>query len=189
MKSRYSETLSREQALDFALEAAELHMKFLRLATSKKDKNELGKKCKSLLDEAERIKTSDIWKPEDDLLLSFKPLEPETPIRPRTPSKTSTQSTSITGVFTPASSTVALQPSGTPKARTWRIPISKRKLETSEEILLLKASKINGCVFLPSKNSPKLEDLHEKTDKVTYRYVAYPSFTLQEYPIFISHEQ
>lgn len=56
-------------------------MKFLKIATSKSEKNVLSQKCSSLLDEAERIKKSPAPDPNKilDLLIDFEPLQPTQP--------------------------------------------------------------------------------------------------------------
>lgn len=74
LKSKYSRQLTRDEALDLALQAAQLHMEFLRLAKDKSERAQLKDKCNELLDDAHRIKMSDNWELSSDVLSSFGPL-------------------------------------------------------------------------------------------------------------------
>lgn len=53
----------KDAALQLALDAAELCMKALKLAASSSEKSHMTRRCKTLLDEAERIKGMKKWQP------------------------------------------------------------------------------------------------------------------------------
>lgn len=58
------------------------------------------------------------------------------------------------------------------KLKKLKEPISSRTLTKAEEILLLKASKLNGFKFPPWKNAPKDSDFELKADEAPFLYVA-----------------
>jgi len=106
------------------MQAAQLHMKFLKIATDKTQKADIRKKAVSLLDEAERIKKSTTWDAKPlDWLIDIVPLQPTQPANKH------------------------LEP-----------PLSKRELPTSEQLVLLKASKLNGAKFPPWTEDPVSND-------------------------------
>ncbi|KAH7055798.1 hypothetical protein B0J12DRAFT_569576 [Macrophomina phaseolina] len=104
-------------------------MKALKVATDKQQKADLSAQCQVLLGEAERIKKSPEWPATSALpSISSLSLNPEPP-RPAT------------------------FPLQKPKV-DMPAPVSDRVLTTSEQIILLKSSKINGATFPPWKTEP-----------------------------------
>lgn len=135
LQSRIAGAPTRDEALELAIKAAELCMKALKVATDKRQKAELSSQCQTLLTEAERIKKSPEWPPAttppsiSSLSLDSPPPSSSKPARTVSP--------------------LAQKPT---KIRPE--PVSDRVLTTSELILLLKASKINGSTFPPWKDEP-----------------------------------
>lgn len=109
---------SQRDVLEATINAAELYMQALRLASGSSDKARLDLKCKELLTKAEEIKCA--------------------------------KSRSEGGDGPSASSL--------PSSPALKQPISKRKLTTREEIIILEGSKLNGFIFPPWKNDPAPEE-------------------------------
>lgn len=120
-------------------------MKFLRLATNKSEKTELREKCKSLLDEAERIKGSEEWSVNGELLIDVGDPMP-------LPSTTSEDSA-------PSIPSRALPPGDGQWFDQIDVlssePVSTRALSDQEKSILSQSSKINGLVFPAFTESPK----------------------------------
>lgn len=159
LQTKFSDSLTKDEALNFALEAAELHMKFLRLATSKTEKSELGKKCKSLLDEAERIKGSDSWLKEDEPLIDIGPA----------------QVVAVPPAPTQKSKSLLRSPASNPTAtgeNQWfdeinvlsSEPVSSRILTDAEQLLLSKSAKINGILF-PAYSPPRPDQFLDQDER------------------------
>lgn len=129
---------SKDDALETALLAAELSMKALKLADDPSIRKLMNNKVKSLLDEAERIKTTGIWKVVNDAVKSSGDGVGEIDVS---------------------------------KLKLLEEPVSTRRLTTAEEILLLKASKLNGFKFVPWKDPPPDTEFEIKEGEVPFRYV------------------
>lgn len=50
-------------------------------------------------------------------------------------------------------------------------PVSTRKLATREEIILLESAKLNGFIFPPWSNAPKLEEFQQSDGQTSFLYV------------------
>lgn len=50
-------------------------------------------------------------------------------------------------------------------------PVSTRKLATREEIILLESAKLNGFIFPPWTNAPKLEEFRQSDGETLFLYV------------------
>lgn len=105
-------------------------MRALKLATSADQKSEMSSKCQTLLSEAESIKQTSEW-----------------------PSiRGSSSHGSTDSGFT---STRNVPDHGhTSRSKRLREPVSTRELSRSEQLLILRASKLNTCTFQPWKGSP-----------------------------------
>ena len=117
-------------------------MQALRLAQNPDEKVKLTAQVQQLLGEAERIKSSKDWNA----------------ITP--PSRITDQ---LTGNL-PAATTE-------PKPRCLKEPVSTRQLPKSEQILLLKASYLNGFKFPPWTASPVDGDFARADDEDLFLYV------------------
>lgn len=141
LKRRCSDSLTRDEALSLAMEAVELHIKLLKIATSSTEKAAIQKQCGSLLDEAERIKKSPSeWNAKPlDLLIEIEPLQPT-------------------------------------KAATKKLvaPVSKRQLPQSEQLIVLRASKLNGATFPPWTDPPSSKDFFKAPGEPLFVYVDSP---------------
>lgn len=185
LKSSFSKQLSRDEALDLALQAADLHMKFLRLAKDGPEKTDLKRRCSNILVEAERIKATDIWDSDTQSLVSFEALEPSragsdgyhaTPGFQATSNgskPTSSHMLSSSRISMPVSRTPTLldsplvTPIGTADGSTrtsassgarLQMPYPRRELPKKEQIILLKASELHGCKFPPWDKQPPASD-------------------------------
>jgi len=146
-------------------------MKFLKLAKDPELKKELRHSCNSLLDEAERIKSSHgpISCSTESLLNLGSPKDRA--INKPTPS--STRSTISSPFFTPreshANSSVDSSSDST-SSRHLRLPISRRTLPKSEDILLYKASKLNRSIFPPWERAPAPSEFELDSSAYLFRY-------------------
>lgn len=112
-------------------------MRALKLAKDSDTRKSISTLVQSVLDGAERIKTTDIWNPEINLLDDL--------------------------------------PEDTEELNVSRIkdlvePVSTRPLTRSEEILLLRASKLNGFKFPPWKETPRDSDFELKDGEPPFLY-------------------
>lgn len=121
-------------------------MRALKLSKDKHSRGVMSAKVQSLLEEAERIKFSDDWKPRETLLTN-----PEAKLD---------------------SDYGAVDIS---KIKKLREPVSTRILTKAEEILLLKASKLNGFKFPPWKNPPLDSDFELHHGEQLFMYVGLSS--------------
>ncbi|KAF1988185.1 cysteine proteinase [Aulographum hederae CBS 113979] len=129
--SRVNNAPSKDEALGLAIQAAQLCMKALKLATSPEQKSELKSKCQLLLNQAEEIKTTPTWRPLPQL--SSLSLD--------------THGTSVSGT------------SGSPSIPASNVrklvePVSTRDLSKKEQLLVLRASMLNDFKFKPWKGPP-----------------------------------
>lgn len=151
LQSRIADAPTRDEALELAIKSAELCMKALKVATDKRQKSDLSSQCQALLTEAERIKKSPDWPattPPNIALLNL-----------NSPSPLSLKPTRIVQPLTQS-------PQKPTKIR--REPVSDRVLTSSEQILLLKASKINGSTFPPWREDPAPADFKLKPGEVVF---------------------
>lgn len=183
LEARIHNAPTKDEALNLALEAAELCFKAIKIATEPGQRSEIRSRCQSLLDGAERIKLLDEWRP----------LAPSPSIEPAAPalihSDASTEllpgsSTSVSELIDVSDCTLAVTrtqsstdihsnfnhlsitaapPFEAIAATSTNIkrlaePISKRVLATSEQILLLRGSKLNGFQFPPWKGPPNSDE-------------------------------
>jgi calpain-7 len=142
-------------------------MRAIKLATDPDQKSDLRTRCQSLLNEAERIKLLDEWHSTTSLsvalpvtsipdLLEFSETTSIYPSHsPPNPSDLLSSLDSITISNTRAR--------GAPSSATTRIkrlvePVSTRIVTTTEQILLLRGSKLNGFTFPPWKGPPGDEE-------------------------------
>jgi len=147
-------------------------MKFLRLAKSKSERVELGKKTKSLLDQAERIKSSEIYKPGDDLLIDFE--APVTPIKEsKAPSNIATNRSPNSSEKTPTAANVDRIPlEASPGDKQQTEPISDRVPTDAEKILLLKASAwVNSVLYRPFSDAAVDRRFDTVEPETLYLYV------------------
>lgn len=170
LKSRYSQHLTRDEALDLALQAADLHMKFLRIAKEGPEKKALSQRCSSILDEAEKIKSEDVWSFDSDSLIGFETLQPERSSLSSNLLVDPPNSSNIRGLTTqtvpmvlrsssPARSTsttdsrISAGRNGTTN-RSSALLKSNRIIPKKEQILLWQASELHGSKFPPWENPP-----------------------------------
>jgi calpain-7 len=154
------------------MQAAELCLRALKIATDSSQRSDIRLKCQSLLDEAERIKLVDEWQP---LALQ----NPSPHLTPLESSNTHLEASSMDVSSSDLISTLNLddvttrdtpsvvppKPSSSfkelPRKPTsitrLREPCSTRELTKSEQIILLRGSKLNGFQFPPWKAAPGSE--------------------------------
>ncbi|KAK7549691.1 hypothetical protein IWX49DRAFT_313447 [Phyllosticta citricarpa] len=142
VRKRMAESPDKDQALQLAIEAAELCMSSLRLATDKTHKADLSSQAKSFISEAERIKKNPQWSPS----LS------KAPPSPPAASSNAPASQIASPLTTPKSPATSSQ-----GPRMLQL-VSQRPLPTAEQIILYKASSVNGSVFPPWKDAPQPEE-------------------------------
>lgn len=112
-------------------------MRFLRLATNKSERTELSKKCKSLLDEAERIKSSEKWSINEEPLIDVDPSGPST-VNPSKNLARSPQPKQLSigqGQWLNQVDVLSSE------------PVSSRALSETERSILSKSAKVNGLVY------------------------------------------
>lgn len=126
---------SKDEALELAIQAAELCMKALRIATDREQKSDIKSQCQTLLSEAERIKTVNQW--------------PLAPAATRSPVG-SRDTSSLTLHAEPA----AIEAPSAARPKQLNEPILSRKISKAEQIILLKSSKLNGFAFPPWHRPP-----------------------------------
>lgn len=194
LKNEYSSHLTREEALDLAMKAAELHMKFLRLATDKSEKTRLTNSCNALLDDAERIKVANTWDFSGTGLSEFEFLQPicntaSTPVDRFTSSLRDRQAATHATFEQSAKAQdldalIAVDMSVPyPDLRPPILPVdeiglqnpspqslckaprSTRVLPKSEQILLLRSSHVYGFTFPPWHQAPSASEFELSNGK------------------------
>ena len=198
LKSKYSQQLTRDEALDLAFQAAELHMKFLRIAKEGPEKTALSRNCSSILDQAERIKAKDVWDVDDGSLISFESLQPlRTPVSngdtssialdARASSSVGGYSSSRSLLPTPQTAPRSSSPlsearsistfnSHTSNSRSQKSVkpsaslASSRTIPKKEQILLWQGSELHGCKFPPWEASPADSDFDRLHGELKYTY-------------------
>lgn len=185
LKKKYSQLLTKDEALDLALQAADLHMKFLKIAKDGPEKRDIRRRCSSLLDEAEKIKSSDVWQSDSDSLISFEVLEPTRsgafPVQPPGSPEPSSQhkfvEPAISGIgihHQGHHSVMSTSPSGlrsvtsssnqhqyghqVQPSSAAAIRTTTRALSKKEQILLWQGSELHGCRFPPWEALPSDAD-------------------------------
>lgn len=182
LQSKYSQQLTRDEALDLALQAADLHMKFLRIAKEGPEKKALSRRCSSILDNAEKIKAQDIWEFDSDSLIGFGPLQssrsqlsggtlssngiatspipsiarglkPQTPLQP--PIMVPRPSSPLSEARTTLSTKSPFSARRTRTENRSSAPlISSRVVPKKEQILLWQGSELHGSRFPPWETPP-----------------------------------
>ena len=120
------------------MSAVESAMKALNLAKDPETWKAKKARVHMLMDEAERIKTSDNWSP---------------------------------SLVLPEASDFDHQEIDASTIKKLDEPVSKRTLTTAENILLLKASKLNGFKFPPWKGPPPGSDFEFRDGEQLFSYV------------------
>lgn len=147
LASQLPQSSSRDEALRTAIKAAEASMQALKLAKDPREKADLSARVKRSLEQAETIKSSENWK----TVISS---------RDSTTTKGNENSAAASG-----------------KPRVLKEPRSTRELPKKEQILLLRASHLNGFVFPPWKERPKNEEFNLKDGEELFLYVSLSSYS------------
>ena len=155
LKARPVQGLSRKEALKLATQAAELQMKFLRVAVDEEEKSELTNKVISMLDQAERIKRSENWDPKSsELLIDLEPLEPIS--------------------FSALPPTPVVDFTGNPRSdlavKSLPVPESSREVSKQEQ-LLLRGLKPGKHKFPPWGKPPSPNEFQLGAGKISFLYV------------------
>lgn len=132
---------TKDEALEYAIKAAELCMRALKIATSTGQRSELSSRCQSLLNEAEELKHNANWRPSPRTQLSRLNLD---------------------GHATPPQSQASIEQPAVERIKQLPEPNSTRSQSRFEQILILRASKLNGYTFPPWKGPPDPNDFHLK---------------------------
>lgn len=150
LEFRIENARSPDEGLKLAIEAAELALRAIKLAATKTDQAEMKSRADGLLKQAELFKRQ----------TSSPRLEAQIlPIRSRTPMYSSSAASrearleSSTGTY--ASTAVSSLALAAAKAK---VPRSRRELTKSEQILLMRGSKLNYCKFPPWGATPNTHD-------------------------------
>lgn len=145
LRSKYHERLNHEDSLAFAIEAAEIHLKCLKLSKSAVEKDSLKQKTISLFDEAERLKKDHNYTPARSIQeLVFGPEHDER----------------VKVLDMPAESDATQSKIIPPAVRLLSPPRSMRELSISEQKLILEASRLNAAIFPPWKPSDDANHSH-----------------------------
>lgn len=166
VRRRMTESPDKDQALQLAIEAAELCMSSLYLATNKTHKADLSAQAKSFISEAERIKKNPQWPSPSPSSASSSRMTPSSSAAPSN-APAPPVSSSLTASKSPASSA---------KAQHALQLVSQRPLPFGEQVILHKASSVNGSLFPPWKDIPQpkefsLDDGNGRfSDHTLYRF-------------------
>lgn len=141
---------SREDALQLAIEAAELHLKHLKLTQDQGQKRSLKSKTLSLFDEADKIKQDASYVPGHRVHdLVFADL-----------TVTDSESTGTN---------VAVQDRSSPRSiRLLSAPVSTRALPITERRILIEGSKLNNAKFPPWQESDGNESFELATRQAQF---------------------
>ena len=120
----------KDAALQLAVQATELAMKSLQLASDSEQKTAISKRCKFLLNQAEKIKQDPDWQP--------------------------------LGQHRPSRSFVSSN------IQKLNEPLSSRQRSTSEKIILLKASKLDGSTFPEWDGPPASSQFEPRLDQTLF---------------------
>lgn len=184
MKSKYTmDDLTKQEYLQLAYEAVELHLKFLKLAENAPEKKRLTAKTNSILDEAEKVKKAETWSLDTGMLINFDddPASDHVP-QPKPP----TASPELANPQSNSSS-LLVEPSPTPKQHanpsnksfgaSLRLlapgvaPSSSRQLPLNEQKLLWQNSALHGCKFPPWQSDPKEAEFEMARGEQPFMYV------------------
>lgn len=105
-------------------------MRALKLAANADEKSEMSSRCNTLLSEAESIKKTNEWRSSTGFS-NYSVAETEA---------TSTRRASVIG--------------DVGRLKRLREPVSTRESSKAEQLLILRASKLNNCTFQPWKGPP-----------------------------------
>lgn len=137
IETRLNATHDRDQALRLAIEAAQLCMTALKIATDGQQKSAYRLKANSFLSKAESIKNGQQWN--------------SGPVQRSSSSTSSLTPAHPNSVF--SGSTARQEPAHT--ARKLREPLNGRKLAIKEREIVLRASRLNGFKFPPWEKTPQ----------------------------------
>lgn len=189
LKSKSLDGLSKDQALELAFHAAELSMRFMKLAQSPKDKAAARAQTESSLDQVERVKSSTVWHNDSaDQLMNLTTLQPIVlnGSYQGTRKEVSTSKVELNGKITlpqkeNAKPTPFSHTTVSPVPKALPQPVSLRSIPKNENILLWKQGKLNGSNFPPwPDQAPSIEDFMLKPGR--------PKFT-DDAPLALSKEQ
>jgi len=141
LQYRIDGAATKDEALKYAIKAAELCMRALKIATSTDQKSELSSRCQSLLNEAEEIKHNASWRPSPKAQFS---------------------QLNLNGYSTPPRSQASIEQPTVARIKRLPEPIPTRSQSKWEQILILRASKLNGYTFPPWKGPPDPKEFHLK---------------------------
>ncbi|KAJ9647307.1 cysteine protease [Coniosporium tulheliwenetii] len=143
LQASIANATSKDEALELALQAAELCMKALKIATDREQKSDMTSRCQTLLTEAERIKTITQW-PLTPVLTPA--MTPGPASSPNASPLTLRRETEAIGTPTPV------------RVKQLVEPVSSGELSKAEKIILLKSSKLNGFTFPPWQGAPEPDE-------------------------------
>ncbi|KAI9670268.1 MAG: cysteine protease [Alyxoria varia] len=160
LKDKNHDGLTKDQALNLAIEAAELQMKFLKLSESGLQQKSMKTKSNQLLTQAENIKKARTWEPlSGKLMLDIEPLQPsrrsstaQTPASKGSPTLVSSEINS-----TKPSSVHAVRPS-VPSRNGPVPPVSERKLNQTETLILYQGGNLNNSKSPIWVNEPSINE-------------------------------
>jgi calpain-7 len=147
LRDKYQEPISRQDSLALAIEAAEIHLKCLKLSSSTVEKKALREKTIYLFDEAEKLKGNPNYapaRPIQELVFGAK--------HDRQPTKE------------PVHSSFTNSKSIPPAVRLLSPPQSTRELPISEQRLILEASRLNAAIFPPWKPADDAEQFDTRPE-------------------------
>lgn len=157
LQQKYNGPIGRDDSLNLAIEAAEIHLKALRLTSDVSQKKRLKNVTLSLFEEAEKIKKGNDFSPNDRVYeMVFGPRIVGKPI-PADPPKC--------GAVEEAN---AIQSS--PNVKALQAPVSTRPLSIREQKVLLEGSLVNGAKFPPWKDSDALESFELAAGEEQFEY-------------------
>lgn len=159
LEARIVQANTKDESLKLTIEAAELALRAVQMAATKAQQNEMKTRAAELLRTAEALKKSTST---GSHLEETRPL----PLRQRTPvsiGRGSSSASSISDVFTTSSSGPYMRLGSTSSLSTLstgksRIPRSQREVTRSEQILLMRGSKVHGSKFPPWVAVPSEQD-------------------------------
>lgn len=171
LKTRNLEDLSQDQALQLAIEAAELNIKFMKLAESKREKADRRVISNALLNEAEQIKKTPAatWSPAKvQNLIDLEPIE--TVNSPSMP--TSGVLTPLTSAETPPSLGSPFSASVSMKSTTVDLPapIPTVNLSKQEDLILWRGSSLRGGPFPPWRDEKARDVNHGAFAATSFPY-------------------
>lgn len=159
LQHKYNGCLGREDSLKLAIEAAEIHLKALRLTSDGADKKTLKTKTLILFEEAEKIKKGSDFIPDNRVYeLVFG-------------AGSAKESISISQSLGDIQQEVHATKSSS-AIRTLLAPVSSRPLSVREQKILLEGSVVNGAKFPIWKDADNLEsfDLAPGQEQFMYAY-------------------